>query len=53
VDCLLELGNLNVKMGRFEEASKYYGQALEINPQFEAARKNLEALQEMSVPAIQ
>ena len=50
-DYLLELGNLKAKAGRFEEAMQHYRQALVINPEFEAARKNLIALQEMYSPA--
>ncbi len=44
-DFLLELGNLRARERRYEEAIAFYHQALQQAPDFEAAKKNIEALQ--------
>lgn len=49
-DYLLEMGNVYAGAGRHEEAKRCYMRALEIDAQFEAARKNLEAVRAMQNP---
>jgi Flp pilus assembly protein TadD len=39
------LGFICLKAGRMEEAKKYFGAALRLNPEDEIARRNLAALQ--------
>ena len=46
-DFLLELGNIHARRNRLEEAARFYSEALEADPDSEAARTNLGLIQSL------
>lgn len=47
-DFPLEMGNIHAGAGQYEEAVRHYTRALEIAPEFEAARNNLEVVRKLA-----